>query len=118
MVVEGIVEKDDYRKGSHKIIADKVLNWEQAQKEYTSHVQIVLDLKKVKVEELTNTLKELSAPEGRPIIINYSDGQSSGDIALPKNFTMSLNDASINLLKELCGRNNVQLVYHTKPNLH
>ncbi len=118
VVVEGIVEKDDYRKGSHKIIADKVLNWEQAQKEYTSHVQIVLDLKKVKVEELTNTLKELSAPEGRPIIINYSDGQSSGDIALPKNFTMSLNDASINLLKELCGRNNVQLVYHTKPNLH
>ena len=118
VIVEGVVEKDDFKKGSYKIIANKVLNWEQAQNEYTSHIQIVLDPDKMKVEELTSTLKEMSELDGSPIVIKYSDGKASGDIALPKNFTMSINDASINSLKELCGSDKVKLVYHSRPNIH
>ena len=118
VIVEGVVEKDDFKKGSYKIIANKVLNWEQAQNEYTSHIQIVLDPDKMKVEELTSTLKEMSELDGSPIVIKYSDGKASGDIALPKNFTMRINDASINSLKELCGSDKVKLVYHSRPNIH
>ena len=118
VVIEGVVEKDDFTKGSYKIVADRVLNWEQAQNEYTSHVQIILDKNKTDVEELTSSLKEMSTSEGSPIVINYSGGIASGDIALPKDVSISLSDDSISLLRELCGNNNVQLVYHPRPNLH
>ena len=95
-----------------------MLNWEQAQNEYTSHVQIILDKNKTDVEELTSSLKEMSTSEGSPIVINYSGGIASGDIALPKDISISLSDDSISLLRQLCGNNNVQLVYHPRPNLH
>ncbi len=73
---------------------------------------------KTDVEELTSSLKEMSTSEGSPIVINYSGGIASGDIALPKDISISLSDDSISLLRELCGNNNVQLVYHPRPNLH
>ena len=40
-------------------------------------------------KELTSSLKEISTSEGSPIVINYSGGIASGDIALPKDVSIS-----------------------------
>ena len=73
---------------------------------------------KVPVRVVADTVVKPLTVDGSPIVIKYSDGKASGDIALPKNFTMSINDASINSLKELCGSDKVKLVYHPRPNIH
>ncbi|MFL2698087.1 MAG: DNA polymerase III subunit alpha [Gammaproteobacteria bacterium] len=118
VVVEGIVEKDEYTKGSYKIIANRILTWDQARNEYLSHIKLSLNENKTNIEEITEGLKEISSQEGNPVVIDYSGGEASGEIELPKQMSVTINDENLGKLERLCGNNNIQLVYHSRPSLH
>ena len=53
-----------------------------------------------------------------PVVISFSGKDADADIKLPNNISILLNDKSYRDLEEICGNENVDLVYHPLPYLH
>ena len=44
--------------------------------------------------------------------------KARADIELPRELTVNVNDASYRSLESLCGKGNIDLVYHARPHIH
>ena len=123
IVVEGIVEKDSYSNDknnpSFKMIAERILSFDQARKEFIKFVMISVGSDFKELDSLTSQLKELSTNgSGSPVVISYSGDNAKADIKLPKELTLDMNDLSYRTLESICGKGNVDLVYYARPYIH
>ena len=123
IVVEGIVEKDSYsddkNNSSFKMIAERILSFDQARKEFIKFVMISVGSDFKELDSLTSQLKELSTNgSGSPVVISYSGDNAKADIKLPKELTLDVNDLSYRTLESICGKGNVDLVYYARPYIH
>ena len=123
IVVEGIVEKDSYSNDknnpSFKMIAERILSFDQARKEFIKFVMISVGSDFKELDSLTSQLKELSTNgSGSPIVISYSGDNAKADIQLPKELTVEVSDLSYRTLESICGKGNVDLVYYARPYIH
>ena len=119
LVVEGIVERDEYGgKNSYKIIAEKILTFDQARREYVKNISIHID-NKLDQNAIINVIKELAgSDEGNQVLLSYETDDASAEIALPENFLIELKDENIKTLKSTFGKENINLVYHSRPHLN
>lgn len=122
IVIEGIVEKDSYFSNkdstSYKILAERILTFDQARKEYLKHIKLFVSPEK-NIEEIILRLKKLSSNgNGSPVIISYKGSLASADIKLPIDFSISFDDETQIILEELFGSGNVDLVYDARPYIH
>ena len=119
LVVEGIVEKDEYGdKKSHKIIADKILTFEQARREYVKNVNILLD-NTFDQDSVIEIIKELAvSDEGNKVLISYEAKDAYAEIELPQDYLIDLKDENIKLLKNTFGKDNINLVYHSRSHIN
>ena len=118
IVVEGIVEKDNYSTGaekpSFKMVADRILTFDEARNEYLKHIRISLDPDIVNIEEIAKGIKDLSNnQDGSPVLISFLGEKAKADILLSKDYSLYVDDNSIKRLFNLCGKENVDLVYHS-----
>ena len=64
IVIEGVVEKDEYSsdkiKTSFKMVADKIFSFDQARKEFIKHIKLSVNAEKTDLNSLTSGLKDLS----------------------------------------------------------
>ena len=123
IVVEGIIEKDDYLSSpettKYKMSAERILSFDQARQEYLKHIKVFIDKNNKKIKDITDTIKELPKDNnGSSVLITYSGKKAETDIQLPKDFNLAVTDESIESLRKLCGNENVRLVYHAQPYLH
>ena len=118
IVIEGMVEKDNYPLGAEKptfkMVADRILTFDEARNEYLKHIRISLDPDIVNVEEIATGLKSLSNNQaGSPVLISFLGKKAKADILLSKDYSFYVDDNSIQSLFNLCGKENVDLVYHS-----
>ena len=123
LVVEGIVEKDSYSSDSNnpafKMIADRVLTFDQARKEYLKHIQVSLNPELVNVGEIAEGIKNISrSTEGGSVMIKFLGEKAQADILLSEEYSVPLDDSSIRDLTDLCGKDNLDLVYHSGLHLN
>ena len=119
LVVEGIVDRDEYGdKKSLKVIADKILTFDQARREYVKNVSIQLD-NKFDQDSVIKVIKELAvSDEGNQVLISYEAEEASAEIELPQDYLIDLKDENIKLLKNAFGKDNINLVYHSRSHLN
>ena len=119
LVVEGIVDRDEYGdKKSYKIIADKIMTFDQARREYVKNVSIHLD-NKFDQDSVIKVIKELAvSDEGNKVLISYEAEEASAEIELPQDYLIDLKDENIKLLKNAFGKDNINLVYHSRSHLN
>ena len=119
LVVEGIVDRDEYGdKKSYKIIADKIMTFDQARREYVKNVSIQLD-NKFDQDSVIKVIKELAvSDEGNQVLISYEAEEASAEIELPQDYLIDLKDENIKILKNTFGKDNINLVYHSRPHLN
>ena len=118
IVIEGVIEKDNYSLGAEKptfkMVADRILTFDEARNEYLKHIRISLDPDIVNVEEIATGLKSLSNNQaGSPFLISFLGKKAKADILLSKDYSFYVDDNSIQSLFNLCGKENVDLVYHS-----
>jgi len=125
IVVEGVIEEDDYSSGknstSFKMVAKRIFSFDQARKEFIKHIKLSINTKMTDIDSFTAGLKELSSDGigfGSPVLLSYLGDEARAEIELSKEFSINLSDKTINNLKILCGKNNVDLVYYARPNIH
>jgi len=125
IVIEGVVEKDDYssdkKSTSFKMVAEKIYSFDQARKEFIKHIKLSVNAEKTDLDSLTSGLKELASKglgAGSPIVISYSGDKAKAEIELPKELSINLDDHSLKDLEILCGKDNVELVYYARPYVH
>jgi len=119
LVIEGIVDRNEYGdKKSFKIIADKILTFDQARREYVKKVSIQLD-NQFDQDSVIKVIKELAvSDEGNQVLISYETEEASAEIELPQDYLIDLKDENIRLLKKTFGKENVNLVYHSRSHLN
>ena len=119
LVVEGIVDRDEYGdKKSYKIIADKILTFDQARREYVKNISIQLD-NQFDQDSVIKVIKELAvSDQGNQVLISYEAEEASAEIELPQDYLIDLKDENIRLLKNIFGKDNINLVYHSRPHLN
>ena len=119
LVVEGIVDRDEYGdKKSYKIIADKILTFNQARREYVKNISIQLD-NQFDQDSVIKVIKELAvSDEGNQVLISYEAEEASAEIELPQDYLIDLKDENIKILKNTFGKENINLVYHSRPHLN
>jgi DNA polymerase-3 subunit alpha len=123
IVVEGIVERDSYSSEldspGFKMVVDKILTFDQARKEYLKHIKLSLDPGIVDIKEIARGIKDISVPsEGSKVLINFLGKKARADILLPDDYAVPLDDDSLKNLGDLCGQENIDLVYHSELNLN
>ena len=119
LIVEGMVEKDDYSDlQRHKMIAERILTFDEARHEFIKNIKINIE-DKSDTNVLVSSLKEIAnSNEGNSVLISYEGSSAKADIILPSNFSVKLNDTSIRALDKRFGAENVQFVYHTQSHIN
>ena len=120
LVVEGIVDKDDYSDSvKYKIIAERILTFDQARYEYIKNIKIDIEDNNEDSQELINSLKQIAnSTEGNSILISYKGNSAKADIMLPDNFSVKIDDSSIRALNKRFGAENVEFVYHSQTHIN
>ena len=74
IVIEGIVEKDKFsiagEKLTYKMVADRILTFDEARNEYMKHIRINLDPDTANIEEIVKGIKNLSNNHDRKSCFN------------------------------------------------
>ena len=120
LIVEGVIEKDDYSDFvKHKMIAERIMTFDQARFEYIKNIRINLENDVKDTQMVVNSLKEIAnSNEGNAVLISYKGDGAKADIALPSNFSVKLDDSSIKALGERFGAENLEFVYHTQTHIN
>ena len=120
LIVEGVIEKDDYSDFvKHKMIAERIMTFDQARHEYIKNIRINLENDAKDTEVVVNSLKEMAnSNEGNRVLISYKGVGAKADIALPSNFSVKLDDSSIKALGKRFGAENLEFVYHTQTHIN
>ena len=68
---------------------------------------------------MISVIKELAVSnEGNQVLLSYETDEASAEIELPRDYLIDLKDENIKLLKNTFGKDNVNLVYHSRPHLN
>ena len=120
LVVEGMIERDDYSDlVKHKMIAERIMTFDQARKEYIKNIRIILENDVPDTQVFVNSIKEMAnSEEGNSVLISYKGNGAKADIALPSNFSIKLDDSSIKALGKRFGVENLEFVYHTQTHIN
>ena len=120
LVIEGIIEKDDYSDSvKHKMIAERILTFDEARREYIKNIKINIENNTEETNSVVNSLKEIAnSSEGNTVLISYKGNSAKADIALPSNFSVKLDDSSVKALDKRFGAENVEFVYHTQTHIN
>ena len=120
LIIEGVIEKDDYSDFvKHKMIAERIMTFDQARHEYIKNIRINLENDAKDTEVVVNSLKEIAnSNEGNTVLISYKGDGAKADIALPSNFSVKLDDSSIKALGKRFGAENLEFVYHTQTHIN
>ena len=120
LVVEGMIEKDDYSDSAkYKMIAERILTFDQARYEYIKNIKIDIGDSPEEAQALVNSIKEIAnSSDGNPILISYKGNSAKADIALPSNYSVKINDSSIKALDKRFGAENIEFVYHTQNHIN
>ncbi len=120
LIVEGMIEKDEYSNFSkYKMIADKILTFDQARYEYVKNIKIDIENNDISSERVINSLKLIAnSSEGNEVLISYKGKSAVADIVLPSNFSVKLNDSSIKALGKCFGPENIKFVYHSQYHIN
>ncbi len=120
LVVEGLVEKDDYSDSiKYKMIADRILTFDQARYEYIKNIKIKLEDSNEDPENVVSNLKQIAnSSEGNTVLISYKSLSAKAEIALPNKYTIKLDDSSIRALDKRFGAENVEFVYHSQTHVN
>ena len=120
LVVEGMVEKDDYSDSvKHKMIAERILTFDEARREYIKNIKIDIENNHEDTQTVVKYLREIATSnEGNSILISYKGSSAKADIALPNHFSVKLDDASVKALGKRFGAENVEFVYHTQTHIN
>ena len=59
-----------------------------------------------------------SSDEGNKVLIAYEAKEASAEIELPNDYLIDLKDENINALKDAFGKDNINLVYHSRKHLN
>ena len=120
LIVEGIIEKDDYSDSMrHKMIAEKILTFDQARYEYIKNIKIDIEDDIEQTNKIVRSLKEIATSnEGNTVLISYKGNSAKADIILPDNFSVKLDDAVIKTLDKRFGAENVEFVYHSQIHIN
>ena len=115
LVVEGIVERDNYSDSiKYKIIAERIMTFDQARREYIKNIKISINSD---LENIISDIKEIAnSKDGNSILISYKGDSANADISLPNEYTVELNDDSIR--KKRFGTENIQFVYHSQNHIN
>mgnify|MGYP001373648956 CR=1 FL=1 len=121
VVVEGVVEKDNFSshksKPAFKMVAERILSFDLARNEYLKYVRISIDQDVKNLDLLTSRFKEISTiGSGNPIVISYSGNKAKADIEVEEK--VQLTDKSYKQIQEIFGKTNVELVYYPPPHIH
>jgi DNA polymerase-3 subunit alpha len=120
LVVEGMIDKDDYSDSvKYKMIAERILTFDQARHEYIKNIKIDIEENINDTQSIIDSLKEIAnSDEGNSILISYKGNLAKADIALPSNFSVKLDDTSIKALVKRFGADNLEFVYHTQNHVN
>ena len=119
LVVEGMIEKDEYSDSQrHKMIAEKILTFDEARYEFIKNIKIDIE-ETSDTKDIVESLKEIAnSNEGNSVMLSYTGNSAKADIILPSNYSVKLDDISIRALDKRFGAENVQFVYHTQSHIN
>ena len=119
LVVEGMIEKDEYSDSQrHKMIAEKILTFDEARYEFIKNIKIDIE-DTSDTKDIVESLKEIAnSNEGNSVMLCYTGNSAKADIILPSNYSVKLDDISIRALDKRFGAENVQFVYHTQSHIN
>ena len=119
LVVEGMIEKDEYSDSQrHKMIAEKILTFDEARYEFIKNIKIDIE-DTSDTKDIVESLKEIAnSNEGNSVMLSYTGNSAKADIILPSNYSVKLDDISIRALDKRFGAENVQFVYHTQSHIN
>ena len=119
LVVEGMIEKDEYSDSQrHKMIAEKILTFDEARFEFIKNIKIDIE-DTSDTKDIIESLKEIAnSNEGNSVMLSYTGNSAKADIILPSNYSVKLDDISIRALDKRFGAENVQFVYHTQSHIN
>ena len=119
LVVEGMIEKDEYSDSQrHKMIAEKILTFDEARYEFIKNIKIDIE-DTSDTKDIVESLKEIAnSNEGNSVMLSYTGNSAKADIILPSNYSVKLDDTSIRALDKRFGAENVQFVYHTQSHIN
>ena len=119
LVVEGMIEKDEYSDSQrHKMIAEKILTFDEARYEFIKNIKIDIE-DTSDTKDIVESLKEIAnSNEGNSVMLSYTGNSAKADIILPSNYSVRLDDISIRALDKRFGAENVQFVYHTQSHIN
>ena len=119
LVVEGTIEKDEYSDlRRHKMIAEKILTFDEARYEFVKSIKIDIE-DTSDTKDIVESLKEIAnSNEGNSVMLSYIGNSAKADIILPSNYSVKLDDISIRALDKRFGAENVQFVYHTQSHIN
>ena len=122
IIAEGIVEKDNYlgsnEKDCYKMVAEKILTFDQSRKAYLKQIRLSLTPDR-DIEKILKGLKNVCLDnKGCPLIISYKGTEGTADIELPEDLSVNLDDEIYEYLNRLFGKDNIELIYHSRPFIH
>ena len=119
LVVEGMIEKDEYSDSQrHKMIAEKILTFDEARYEFVKSIKIDIE-DTSDTKDIVQSLREIAnSNEGNSVMLSYTGNSAKADIILPSNYSVRLDDISIRALDKRFGAENVQFVYHTQSHIN
>ena len=119
LVVEGMIEKDEYSDSQrHKMIAEKILTFDEARYEFVKTIKIDIE-DTSDTKDIVQSLREIAnSNEGNSVMLSYTGNSAKADIILPSNYSVRLDDISIRALDKRFGAENVQFVYHTQSHIN
>lgn len=100
VVVEGLVETDDYS-GGVRIVADKLYTFAEARELFAKRLTITIDSKFADIQPLSKLHTALSNFNGGqlPVVINYCHESGSVNIALGKEWSVTPEDELLQMVE-------------------
>ncbi|TCP08451.1 DNA polymerase III alpha subunit [Crenobacter luteus] len=110
LVVEGKVSEDNFS-GGLRIIADKLLDLGEARSRFARSLRIAMD-GNGDVMRLKALIQPFASEEGGcPVRVDYHNGEARGDIALPQQWGVRLDDGLLLSLRDWLGDDAVRVMW-------
>jgi len=111
LVIEGKVSNDDFS-GGLRIMADKIYELGEARSLYARSLQVTMNNGNADTARFAGLLTPYRSEEvGCPVRVLYGNGQASGELMLPKDWGVRLDDGLIGGLKDWLGDKAVKIIW-------
>ncbi|TDR81943.1 DNA polymerase III subunit alpha [Paludibacterium purpuratum] len=111
LVIEGKVSNDDFS-GGLRITADKIYELGEARSLYARSLQVCMDQSNADTAKFAGILTPYRSEEaGCPVRVLYANGKARGELMLPKQWGVRLDDGLIGSLKEWLGEKAVKIIW-------